>query len=407
MSGDRGYARFFAYLNFFVFSMLLLVLASNFVLLIVGWAFVGAASYLLISFWYRRETATLGRDQGVRDQRDRRRGPRDRRVPDPRQDRDRSTTSPCSRRARRVHPATTARSWRSACCCSWAPSRSRPSCRSTPGSRTRWRVPTPVSALIHAATMVTAGVYLIARMFTCSSSWRPRPPTSARSSAPPRWCSPPSVAVVVTDLKRVIAYSTMSQIGYMVLGVSAARVRRRDVPPDDARLLQGAALHVRGLGDRRDGREPGPGQDGRLPQGDALHLRHLRHRVAALCRASRSPPGSSRRTRSSPSRSTAAAASWCSRVFGYLAAGVTAFYAFRLVFRVFYGEPVEEARELSRGRHGPPRAGEPDDRRARGHRRRLPRARAPRRRARACRCAWRWRRSPCSPWWPGRSRFPA
>ena len=58
MAGDRGYVRFFAYLNFFVFSMLLLVLAGNFVLLTVGWAFVGAASYLLISFWYRRETAT-------------------------------------------------------------------------------------------------------------------------------------------------------------------------------------------------------------------------------------------------------------------------------------------------------------------------------------------------------------
>ena len=51
-------ARYFAYLNFFVFSMLLLVLAGNFLLLIVGWAFVGAASYLLISFWYRRNTAT-------------------------------------------------------------------------------------------------------------------------------------------------------------------------------------------------------------------------------------------------------------------------------------------------------------------------------------------------------------
>src|SRR5215210_3729135 len=58
MASDRGYARFFAYLNFFVFSMLLLVLAGNFFFLIVGWAFVGAASYLLISFWYRRETAT-------------------------------------------------------------------------------------------------------------------------------------------------------------------------------------------------------------------------------------------------------------------------------------------------------------------------------------------------------------
>src|SRR3712207_507200 len=58
MGGDRGYTRFFAYLNFFVFSMLLLVLAGNFFLLIVGWAFVGAASYFLISFWYRRTTAT-------------------------------------------------------------------------------------------------------------------------------------------------------------------------------------------------------------------------------------------------------------------------------------------------------------------------------------------------------------
>ncbi len=58
MASDRGYSRYFAYLNYFVFSMLLLVLAGNFVLLIVGWAFVGAASYLLISFWYRRTTAT-------------------------------------------------------------------------------------------------------------------------------------------------------------------------------------------------------------------------------------------------------------------------------------------------------------------------------------------------------------
>ena len=58
MGSDRGYTRFFSYLNFFVFSMLLLVLAGNFVLLIIGWAFVGAASYLLISFWFRRETAT-------------------------------------------------------------------------------------------------------------------------------------------------------------------------------------------------------------------------------------------------------------------------------------------------------------------------------------------------------------
>src|SRR6266511_6225812 len=58
MTSDRGFARYFSYLNFFVFSLLLLVLAGHFVLLIVGWAFVGFASYALIRFWYRRNTAT-------------------------------------------------------------------------------------------------------------------------------------------------------------------------------------------------------------------------------------------------------------------------------------------------------------------------------------------------------------
>src|SRR5205085_5371139 len=58
LASDRGYSRYFSYLNFFVLSMLLLVEAGNFLLLIVGWAFVGFASYALISFWYRRNTAT-------------------------------------------------------------------------------------------------------------------------------------------------------------------------------------------------------------------------------------------------------------------------------------------------------------------------------------------------------------
>ena len=167
MDRDRGYARYFAYLNFFVFSMLLLVLGGNFVILIVGWAFVGAASYLLISFWYRRTTATAAGikafvinvvgDAGLvlgtffifkhTDTLDLlRQLPR--------------------RRARglRVQRPTTAISWPAACCCWWGRSRSPRRSRCTRGFPTRWRDPTPVSALIHAATMVTAGVYLIARM---------------------------------------------------------------------------------------------------------------------------------------------------------------------------------------------------------------------------------------------------
>ena len=138
MGGDRGYARFFAYLNFFVFSMLLLVLAANFLLLIIGWAFVGAASYFLISFWYRRTTATqagikafvinvagdvglvLGTYfifQGTG-------------TLDFLQD---------VRGGRQAFGPTTATSWRAACCCSSARSPSPPRCRCTPGSRTRWR----------------------------------------------------------------------------------------------------------------------------------------------------------------------------------------------------------------------------------------------------------------------------
>ena len=142
MDEDRGFARFFAYLNFFVFSMLLLVLAGNFLLLIVGWAFVGAASYLLISFWYRRTTATragikafvinvvgdvglvLGtyfifKHTGTLDFL---------RLP---------------RRRPRVlrHGPTTATSSPAACCCWSGRSPSRRRSRCTPGCPTRWRAP--------------------------------------------------------------------------------------------------------------------------------------------------------------------------------------------------------------------------------------------------------------------------
>ena len=82
--------------------------------------------------------------------------------------------------------------------------------------------PTPVSALIHAATMVTAGVYLIARIHPLFEL----APDRRRHLAPRSGCATllfaASVALVVTDLKRIIAYSTISQIGYMIMGVSIA-----------------------------------------------------------------------------------------------------------------------------------------------------------------------------------------
>src|SRR5215207_5687736 len=138
MASDRGYVRFFAYLNFFVFSMLLLVLAGNFLVLIVGWAFVGAASYLLISFWYRRETATgagikafvinvigdVGRTFAENEG---------------------SLVAGCILLLIGAFAKSAQVPFHT-----WLAD--------------AMEGPTPVSALIHAATMVTAGVYLIARM---------------------------------------------------------------------------------------------------------------------------------------------------------------------------------------------------------------------------------------------------
>ena len=164
MRSDEGYSRYFAYLNFFVLSMLVLVLAGNFVMLIVGWAFVGAASYLLISFWYRRTHRDRRRHQGVRDQR-------------------RSATSawcsaPSSSSATRTRVSflgsfaaaphvfhTDSTDLVAGCLLflvgAFAKSAQVPLHTWLPDAM---EGPTPVSSLIHAATMVTAGVYLIVRL---------------------------------------------------------------------------------------------------------------------------------------------------------------------------------------------------------------------------------------------------
>ena len=216
MASDRGYSRFFAYLNFFVFSMLVLVMAGNFLLLIIGWAFVGAASYLLISFWYRRTTATqagikafvvnvvgdvglvLGtyfifKHSGTLD-----------------------FLGTFHRRAR-----SRARDLTAGCILllvgAFAKSAQVPLHTWLPDAM---EGPTPVSALIHAATMVTAGVYLIARMHPLFE----QAPAAADVGAIVGCVTlliAATTALAQTDLKRVIAYSTMSQIGYMIMGVSA------------------------------------------------------------------------------------------------------------------------------------------------------------------------------------------
>ncbi len=218
LDSDRGYARYFAYLNFFVFSMLLLVLAGNFVLLIVGWAFVGFASYALISFWYRRNTATkagmkafvinvigdvglvlaaffIFRDLGTFDY---------------------QAVFQAAPQHFSTNQGVVIAICLLICVGAFAKSAQLPLHTWLPDAM---EGPTPVSALIHAATMVTAGVYLIARthpLFVLA-------PTAADISAFIGLATlifAATVALAVTDLKRIIAYSTISQIGYMVVGVS-------------------------------------------------------------------------------------------------------------------------------------------------------------------------------------------
>ncbi len=140
LTSDRGYARYFSYLNFFVFSMLLLVLAGNFIILIVGWAFVGFASYALISFWYRRRTATgAGIKAFVINT-----------VGDVGlvlgtfiifQHAHSVQFLKVFHRTHHVFAHNSPPWWSRACCSGRARSRNRLKSRSTPGSRTRWRVP--------------------------------------------------------------------------------------------------------------------------------------------------------------------------------------------------------------------------------------------------------------------------
>jgi NADH-quinone oxidoreductase subunit L len=346
MKSDRGYARFFSYLNFFVFSMLLLVMAGNFLLLIVGWAFVGAASYLLISFWYRRQTATnagikafvinvlgdvglvLGtffifRHTGTLDF------------------------------IKTFHAVPHVFGHNStdlvAGCLlllvgAFAKSAQVPLHTWLPDAM---EGPTPVSALIHAATMVTAGVYLIARMHPLFE----QAPTAADVGAIVGCATlliAATIAIVQTDLKRVIAYSTMSQIGYMVMGVSvgaysAGLFHLMTHAFFKALLFMSAGSLISAMGgeqslDRMGGfRKAMPFTFGCFIVG-GLALSGL-------------PPFSG----------------WLSKddiiafldnrgggfeilgILGYVGALMTGIYTFRMIFRAFFGEPCEEARELEGG----------------------------------------------------------
>jgi NADH-quinone oxidoreductase subunit L len=346
MESDHGYTRFFAYLNFFVFSMLLLVLAGNFLLLIVGWAFVGAASYLLISFWYRRTTATaagikafvinvagdvglvLGTFFVVQGT-----GTLDflgtfQAVPEAFGHNDTDLVAGCIllllgafAKSAQVPLHT------------WLPD--------------AMEGPTPVSALIHAATMVTAGVYLIGRLHPLFE----QAPAAADVGAIVGCLTllvAATIGLVVTDLKRVIAYSTMSQIGYMVMAVSSAAYAAgffhlMTHAFFKALLFMAAGSVIAAMAGIQD-------LDRMSGFRRAMPFTFVCMMIGGLS-LSGFPPFSGFFSKDEILSLLLARDDWhiVLGVLGYLGAFMTVLYTFRMIFRAFLGDPCPEARELEQG----------------------------------------------------------
>jgi NADH-quinone oxidoreductase subunit L len=363
MSGDRGYARYFAYLNFFVFSMLLLVLAANFVILIIGWAFVGAASYLLISYWYRRETAVkagikafvinvIG-DVGL--------VVAAFLILDKLGSLDFLTVFGEADKSSVSNDATLVAACLLLLVGAFAKSAQLPLHTWLPDAM---EGPTPVSALIHAATMVTAGVYLIARthpLFEIA-------PTAADIGAIIGCATllfAGTVALAVTDLKRVIAYSTISQIGYMVMGVSMAAYSAglfhlMTHAFFKALLFMGAGSVIGAMAGIQD-------MDRMSGFRRAMPFTFITFTIGALSLAGFPlTAGFFSKDEIIAFGLHRGGLYAVLAVLGYVGAFLTAFYSFRMVFRVFFGAPAPEARELEAGHiaHGEPMnpmTGEPED----------------------------------------------
>ncbi|MGH9756687.1 MAG: NADH-quinone oxidoreductase subunit L [Candidatus Acidiferrales bacterium] len=215
MAHEGGYYRFFSYLNLFVFFMLTLVLASNLILMFVGWEGVGLCSYLLIGFWFLKKTAA---DAGKKAFITTRIG-------------DMGFTIGIllafwtfhsveyTAMFSQVAQDTIATGTLTAICLllfagAIGKSAQLPLYVWLPDAM---EGPTPVSALIHAATMVTAGVYMVARMNPLFS----RAPVAmfvvALVGALTAFYAA-TIGLMQTDIKKVLAYSTVSQLGYMFLG---------------------------------------------------------------------------------------------------------------------------------------------------------------------------------------------
>lgn len=215
MKGDRDYPKFFVYLNLFVFSMLVLVLANNLLVTFVGWEGVGVCSYWLISFWFFRESAaSAGKKAFIYN-----------RIGDAgfllavflifQKTGTLSYLGVFAHRHLLAGGGTATAAVLLLFLAATGKSAQIPLFNWLPDAM---EGPTPVSALIHAATMVTAGVYLMSRVnpllgMSASAMWVIAVIGGATAFVAA------TIACTQPDIKKALAFSTVSQIGYMVLAV--------------------------------------------------------------------------------------------------------------------------------------------------------------------------------------------
>ncbi len=257
MHGQERFTRFFTYLNLFAFSMLVLVLAGDYLLVFLGWEGVGLCSYLLISFWYERPSAAVaGKKAFVTN-----------RVGDfgfmlamflifthlgtlqlmpVLEGVEKLTSGTATAAALLLYLGAAGKSAQGPLFV-WLPD--------------AMEGPTPVSALIHAATMVTAGVYLMARSHPFLQHSEVAGDVVAWVGALTALVAA-TIALVNNDIKRVLAYSTISQLGYMFLAIgvgayAAAIFHMVTHAFFKALLFLGAGSVMHGLHDEQDMRRMG------------------------------------------------------------------------------------------------------------------------------------------------------
>jgi len=350
MAHEEGYWRFFAYLNLFMFFMLVLVLSSSFLLLFVGWEGVGLASYLLIGFYFTKDSAAAAGKKAFIVNRIGDFGfllamfllianfhsldfgdvfTRAATLPAP-------FTAICLL----LFLGATGKSAQIPLYI-WLPD--------------AMEGPTPVSALIHAATMVTAGVYMVARCHVLFDHSAFALTTVAVIGAATALFAA-TIGLVQHDIKRVLAYSTVSQLGYMFLGCgvaaySAGIFHLMTHAFFKALLFLAAGSVIHALNGEQDMRMMG-GLRKRIP----ITYWTMTAGVFAIAGI---PPLSGFFSKDEILYQTFISPNPLGKLLwavGVLTAGLTSFYMFRLWFKTFSGKPRfdESAQEHGHGVHESP-----------------------------------------------------